>query len=168
MLANYGFIIEATTPVSLVSPSKPSNHTLSYAGVRVYCRSRESGPLPSIVDCIPTIYHMSMGPGAFMPRTYNRGGSRTWDGSSGMAHCEVAIFGGTTTELFSDDDLLEYVIWMMGRCFPPGNEGRISEVMALIGAHNTWRLQINMKLAPGEEKARGRIADNQNATAKQR
>ncbi|CAL8578733.1 hypothetical protein XPA_004506 [Xanthoria parietina] len=104
---------------SIPSLSNSSDERLSIP-VRVFCRSPVPGPIPSIVDCVPSITQMALGPGAFLPQTYRRGSERHWDGYSGQGYCKIAMSGGTSTVAYSDDELLEYVLWMVGRCFPPG------------------------------------------------
>lgn len=52
---------------------------------------------------------------------------------------------------YSDDELLEHVLWMVGRCFPPGNEKQISEALALLGHDGTWRLQFNIRMGTEAE-----------------
>ncbi|KAL8752904.1 MAG: hypothetical protein Q9199_005422 [Rusavskia elegans] len=140
---------------SIPSLSKSSNNSLSIP-LRVFCKSKEAGPIPSIVDCVPSITQMSMGPGAFLPQTYRRGSERHWDGYSGQGYCKIAISGGASTVAYSDDELLEHVLWMVGRCFPPGNEKQISEALALLGHDGTWRLQFNIRMGTEAELQAGR------------
>ncbi len=83
-----------------------------------------------------------------------------------------------TVEAFSDDDLLENVLWMIGRCFEPGNERHKNEAMALLGTGHTWRLQLNLYMATPEQLQAGRNrsflslggnqSDNEDTTAKRR
>ena len=118
---------------------------------RVYCRSRIAGPLPPIVDCVPTLYHMSMSPGAFLPHKYSRGDTQEWDGTSGIGYCKVSLYGGQNLEYFSNDDLLELVLFMIGKCYPPGNGDRVSEALTVIGVQGNWRLQFSMRMATNSE-----------------
>lgn len=118
---------------------------------------------------------MSMGPGAFLPQKYSKGDKREWDGTSGAGYCEISLSGGgETPEYFSDDDLLEVVLWMIGRCYSPGNPDRVSEAMMITGSNMDWRLQFNMRMATDLEiqSARNRSSQfarsNREAVAEQR
>ena len=92
-----------------------------------------------------------MNPGAFMPRTYRWGNERHWDGYSGQGYCKIALYGGLGTVTYSDDELLEHVLWMVGRCFPPGNDEHVSEAMTVLGHDGTWRLQFNIQMGTKPE-----------------
>ncbi|KAI4217762.1 MAG: hypothetical protein LQ349_009040 [Xanthoria aureola] len=140
---------------SIPSLSNTSNERLSIP-VRVFCRSPVPGPIPSIVDCVPSITQMALGPGAFLPQTYRRGSERHWDGYSGQGYCKIAMSGGAGTVAYSDDELLEYVLWMVGRCFPPGNGKQVSEALALLGHDGSWRLQFTIRMATEAELQMGR------------
>ena len=113
---------------------------------RVSCKSRVEGPLPTIVDCVPMLYHMSMGPGSFMPRVYRLGDNREWGGYSGLGYCRVQIYGGQTTITYSDDDLLEIALWMVGKCYVPGNIDHVSEIVAALSSGQGWVLKFDMRL----------------------
>ena len=137
-------------PIAEGSSSSASKN-LSQPNPRVSCRSTVTGPLPTIVDCVPTLYHMSMGPGSFMPRLYRLGESREWDGYSGIGYCRIRIYGGQTTVSYSDDDLLEIALWMIGKCYVPGNSDRISEVLATLSSGHKWVLEFDMRLMTSTE-----------------
>lgn len=64
--------------------------------------------------------------------------------------------GGTSTVAYSDDELLEYVLWMVGRCFPPGNGKQVSEALASLGHDGSWRLQFTIRMATEAELQTGR------------
>ena len=114
---------------------------------RVYCKSKIAGPLPSVVDCLPTLYHISTEPGPSLPQAYIPGQHREWDGVGGDAFCRVIIFDGLTVAYISTDEVLEYLIWILGRCILPDNTNRISMITTTFVNHRDWRLQFEMRLA---------------------
>ena len=86
-----------------------------------------------------------------MPRTYHPGNERHWEGFSGQGYCKIALYGGLSTITYSDDELLEHVLWAVGQCFPPGNEKRVSEALIGLGHDGTWRLQFNVRMGTEAE-----------------
>lgn len=156
VLVSYGLALDAAT---VRQNSTSSNHRLT-ALPRVYCRSKISGPLPSVVDCLPTLYHISTEPGPSLPQTYFPGQHREWDGVSGVAFCRVIIFDGLTVAHISIDEVIEYLIWILGRCILPGNVERISQIATTFGRHRDWRLQFEMRLATLTELQRASIKHN--------
>ena len=138
-------------PVVRGSSLNSGSNNLSEPLPRVSCKSRVEGPLPTIVDCVPMLYHMSMGPGSFMPRVYRLGDNREWGGYSGIGYCRIQIYGGQTTVTYSDDDLLEIALWMIGKCYVPGNIDHVSEVVATLSSGHAWVLKFNMRLTTTTE-----------------
>ena len=127
---------------------------------RVYCKSKISGPLPSVADCLPTLYHISTERRPTLPHIYIPGQPREWDGVFGHAFCRIFIFDGVSVAFISNNEVLERMIWVLGKCFSPGNIDRISEITTTIGSRGDWRLRFEIRLATRTEIQRSRVDRN--------